>query len=85
MFDAVLTCWMSVGVAEPGVPPTPAESKVAVPVQPTASPAYAPLSVHEVSVAAVVPSYVLLAALMLGYTVAMVMFAVVVAVVLESV
>ncbi len=64
--------------------PTAAEAKVAAPpLQLTTSAPMTPLSVQPLSVAAMVLSYVLFAAVTLGVTVAAVMLAVVVAVVDE--
>ncbi len=48
--------------------PTVAESKPAVPLQPSTSPPTAPETVQLVSVAAVVPSYVLFDAVTAGVT-----------------
>ena len=47
---------------------TAAVAKVALPVQATTSPPTAPDTVHDVSVALVVPSYALLAAVTVGVT-----------------
>src|SRR5258705_489698 len=57
--------------------PTPAlaDANVAVPVQPTTSPPIAPLTAQAVSVALVVPSYTLFAAVTAAVTVAAVMVA----------
>ncbi len=64
--------------------PTVALSKAATPVQATRSPLTAPVTVQVVSVAAVVPSYVLFAAVITGVTTAAVISAAVVAVVDDS-
>jgi hypothetical protein len=64
--------------------PTAAVSNAAGPVHATTSPATPPVTVQLVSVAAAVPSYTLLAAVIAGVTVAAVMSAVVVAVGADS-
>ena len=65
--------------------PTLADANAAVPVQVTTSPLMTPVSVQLVSVALVVPSYALVATATAGVTVTVVIAAVVVADVLESV